>query len=191
MSVISILPDAPRVAAPTAAAAVTVRDPRIRVCIAGSREYGREADVVMATELALSGWSVEELAIVSGMARGPDTVAYEWAKEVGFDIIEAPANWDAYGRGAGAIRNGIMCEISDALIAFWDGTSPGTRNMINLCVPLMPVLLVNGNHATLTKPSGATINYNSLHKIRGLNLEIREGRSENYQELIGRHAAGL
>ena len=41
-----------------------------------------------------------------------------------------PADWEKYGRSAGPKRNAQMAEIANALIAFWDGQSRGTKNMI-------------------------------------------------------------
>ena len=42
-----------------------------------------------------------------------------------------PANWKAHGRAAGPIRNAQMASVSHALIAFWDGKSRETKNMID------------------------------------------------------------
>lgn len=68
--------------------------------------------------------------VVSGTARGADTYGEEWAGVWGVNIVRFPADWDKFGRAAGMIRNGEMAEFADALIAVWDGNSPGTRNMI-------------------------------------------------------------
>ena len=43
-----------------------------------------------------------------------------------------PADWNRLGRAAGPIRNEEMAEVSDALIAFWDGKSRGTKSMIEI-----------------------------------------------------------
>ncbi|WP_276914036.1 DNA cytosine methyltransferase [Aneurinibacillus aneurinilyticus] len=42
------------------------------------------------------------------------------------------ADWDKYGNSAGYIRNREMAQSADALMAFWDGKSPGTKHMIDL-----------------------------------------------------------
>lgn len=44
------------------------------------------------------------------------------------------ANWDKHGKSAGVIRNRQMIEEggATALVAFWNGLSPGTKNMIDL-----------------------------------------------------------
>lgn len=68
--------------------------------------------------------------VVSGMAKGIDSMAVEWAKRNGYSWKEFPADW-SLGKGAGYIRNKQMAEYADLLIAFWDGKSKGTLNMIN------------------------------------------------------------
>jgi len=69
---------------------------------------------------------------VSGTARGADQLGERYAKERGYFIQRFPADWNAYGKAAGYIRNRKMAEYADALIAFWDGKSRGTLNMISL-----------------------------------------------------------
>jgi len=71
-----------------------------------------------------------EFILLTGMAKGADTLGYEWAKNRGIDIEKHPANWDKYGRGAGFKRNLEMAQAADVLVAFWDGKSKGTRGMI-------------------------------------------------------------
>lgn len=41
-----------------------------------------------------------------------------------------PADWKKYKRKAGPMRNGEMAKIGNAVIAFWDGKSTGTKDMI-------------------------------------------------------------
>ena len=47
------------------------------------------------------------------------------------DIIEFEADFKQYGSSAGPIRNRKMAKEGDALIAIWNGESPGTKNMID------------------------------------------------------------
>ena len=74
----------------------------------------------------------EEIVIISGHALGADSLDERYAQERGFKIETYPADWKKYGRAAGPIRNEQMANIANALIAFWDGKSKGTKNMINL-----------------------------------------------------------
>ena len=68
--------------------------------------------------------------VVSGMARGPDMIGKEWADKHLIPVLSYPANWTKYKGAAGPIRNSEMSKEADALIAFWDGKSSGTRDMI-------------------------------------------------------------
>ena len=39
---------------------------------------------------------------------------------------------DEYGKAAGMMRNKQMLDFADALVAFWDGESRGTENMLDI-----------------------------------------------------------
>ena len=54
----------------------------------------------------------------------------QYAKEHGYDVHYFPAEWKRYGKAAGYIRNTEMAKNADALVAFWDGASFGTKHMI-------------------------------------------------------------
>jgi hypothetical protein len=70
------------------------------------------------------------ITIISGKAKGADTLGERFAKEFNFKLMEFPADWDKWGKQAGPKRNRQMAEKATHLIAFWDGTSRGTKNMI-------------------------------------------------------------
>ena len=69
-------------------------------------------------------------AVCCGGARGADALGRQWALDNGIKILDCPADWDAYGNAAGPIRNHEMATAADFLVAFWDGKSHGTKNMI-------------------------------------------------------------
>jgi hypothetical protein len=48
--------------------------------------------------------------VVEGGARGADTLAREWARKAGVRCETIPADWDRWGKGAGARRNIEMLE---------------------------------------------------------------------------------
>ena len=98
-----------------------------RTIIAGSREGATYKDVKQAFDSC--GWEVTT--IISGGARGVDYLGKQLADELNIPVERYPANWSKYGRGAGPIRNSLMADNADALIAVWDGKSKGTLNMIN------------------------------------------------------------
>jgi len=70
--------------------------------------------------------------IISGGARGADTLGEKYAQDEGFSLEVFPANWNKFGKSAGFRRNEQMGEVADALIAFWDGKSHGTKHMIEI-----------------------------------------------------------
>lgn len=98
----------------------------MKTIIAGSRSIGDLATVLRAVNEA--GWTITE--VVCGGARGVDTLGELWAHRAGVPVRRFPADWDKHGKAAGPIRNGEMADYAEALIAIWDGVSPGTWNMI-------------------------------------------------------------
>lgn len=52
------------------------------------------------------------------------------ASKRGLAVEEFHADWDAYGKRAGLIRNQKMISTVHGLVAFWDGKSTGTRHAI-------------------------------------------------------------
>ena len=68
--------------------------------------------------------------VISGCARGIDTVGAEWAADNCIIVKSMPAKWDKHGKSAGYIRNKEMAKEGDKLLAIWDGDSKGTLNMI-------------------------------------------------------------
>ena len=73
------------------------------------------------------------LVLISGGAKGADSIAEEWAKARGAPITQYKPDWKKYGRGAGIVRNKEMVLAADFVIAFWDGMSKGTKFVIDLC----------------------------------------------------------
>jgi hypothetical protein len=103
-----------------------------RVIVAGGREFSNYALLRDKLDYALRNRLNEGVTIVSGAARGADQLGERYAKERGYNIDSHPANWDEFGKSAGYIRNKEMAQSADALMAFWDGKSRGTKHMIDL-----------------------------------------------------------
>jgi hypothetical protein len=74
--------------------------------------------------------SEKSILIVSGGARGADSLAERYARECGFYFTAIPAMWDLYGKRAGIMRNSEIVESADLVVAFWDGESKGTADTI-------------------------------------------------------------
>ena len=100
----------------------------MKVIVAGSRDITKGSIVFDAIDE--SPFDITE--VVSGHARGVDTLGEEWAVEHKTPLIMSPANWELYGKAAGFVRNRHMADYADALIAVWDGESKGTANMIKI-----------------------------------------------------------
>lgn len=71
--------------------------------------------------------------IVSGGARGIDRCAREYAISKGLKLTEFLPEYDKYGRGAPLRRNIQIIDYADMVLAFWDGTSRGTKFVIDKC----------------------------------------------------------
>lgn len=85
----------------------------------------------------------EDITIICGQARGADTLGEQYAKTHKYPVQYFPANWERYGKTAGYIRNTEMAMSADALVAFWDGKSHGTKHMIQTAERLgLEVLIV-------------------------------------------------
>ena len=102
---------------------------QMRTIIAGSRS-ARASDVLEGIALAIEA-GIKPTVIISGAARGADTHE-AYAHDHGIKLEKRPADWIKHGRRAGHIRNAEMANCAEALIAIWDGISPGTRGMIAL-----------------------------------------------------------
>lgn len=103
-----------------------------RVIICGSRNFADKERCFRYLDFHLKYRPYVE--IVSGHAKGADSFGEEYAKEHNLKLTVFPADWKKYGRAAGPIRNREMLqyasEESPVIIAFWDGKSAGTKNMI-------------------------------------------------------------
>lgn len=71
--------------------------------------------------------------IVSGGARGVDACAKQYAQMQGLKLTEFLPEYRLFGRGAPLKRNLQIIEYADAVLAFWDGQSRGTKYVIARC----------------------------------------------------------
>ena len=103
----------------------------MRCAVVGSRtfsDYGLLSDAL--DEAQRGGEVITE--IISGGARGADTLAERYAAERGIPVKIFKPDWQLYGRSAGMIRNADIVGEADRVAAFWDGESHGTGNSIQL-----------------------------------------------------------
>jgi len=99
----------------------------MKVLICGSRSVSDPAVVAQ----AVTNSGMKPTHIVSGGARGVDTLARFYAETYDIEFTEYLADWDRYGKRAGYMRNCVMVGAVDAVIAVWDGESPGTKHSID------------------------------------------------------------
>lgn len=104
------------------------------LAIVGSRTITKKVLVSRTVRVGLDALGVKPgdiTLIISGGARGVDTIAKQIADESGIPFKLYPANWSKYGRyRAGRIRNSEMADDADIVVAVWDGVSTGTHHMI-------------------------------------------------------------
>ena len=110
--------------------------------MAGSRSISDYS--LVSAAIKESNFQISE--IVSGTAKGVDSLGERWAEENNIPIKRFPAPWDdikdkpeieigqnkfgkKYWKRAGAFRNQQMADYADALIAITNGSS-GTADMI-------------------------------------------------------------
>lgn len=149
------LAPAPRIMLPplmighTALSHTAIRSFDEAVVVAGSRDFN---DYAVFSNL-LESWiarNVPEASVIfiSGKApSGPDEMIIRWCREHGRAWTEYPADWEdlgapnsyikksvvtgrPYNARAGHQRNREMARVGTRVVCFWDGVSPGTRNMI-------------------------------------------------------------
>jgi len=103
----------------------------MKLIIAGGRNFTNYKKLRQICDNILQGQT--NIEIVSGAYyKGADKLGEQYAKERNYKITQFPANWNQYRKAAGPKRNEQMANYANALIAFWDGKSRGTKNMIDL-----------------------------------------------------------
>jgi hypothetical protein len=99
-----------------------------KVIVAGSRDFSDYKLLKSTLDKLFSQRT--DIEIVSGMARGADSLAVKYAKKNHYPMSKFPANWKTEGTHAGFTRNKLMARYADACVCFWDGKSKGTCHMI-------------------------------------------------------------
>ena len=106
----------------------------MNIMIVGSRNFHDYTFLRNKCNEIIQKISDNDVTIISGGARGTDSLAEKYAEEYNqeFALWVMKAEWNQYGKKAGYLRNAEMVKISDYLIAFWDGKSKGTKHSIDL-----------------------------------------------------------
>ena len=103
----------------------------MKYIIAGGRDFKDEAQLDYECNTLIN---YPEDVIICGEANGADTLGKFWALERGCAVLSFPADWQRHGKSAGYRRNLEMAKVADALIAFWNGKSKGTKHMIDIAL---------------------------------------------------------
>lgn len=104
------------------------------LAIVGSRGYDNYKEFYLELNVILKEHKINTF--VSGGAKGADTMAEQYAKEHGIKILVLKPNWKKYGKKAGFLRNNEIIQKCDVVVAFWDGSSHGTKHSIQLAKKL-------------------------------------------------------
>lgn len=107
--------------------------PTYYLIVAGGRDF-TDDDLVVREILKLMWHELKDfqLEIIHGAACGADSCAALAARRIGLVQHPCPADWAEHGRAAGPIRNRKMAKPANGLLAFWDGKSKGTEDMISV-----------------------------------------------------------
>jgi len=104
--------------------------------------------------------------IVSGGARGADSLAERYANEYNIKTLIFKPDWDKYGKAAGFIRNSDIINNSDLVIAFWNGNSKGTLDSINKALNTKTNIIVLDYYGCMNYDYTKIFNYDILEECR-------------------------
>jgi len=104
---------------------------KIKLAIVGSRTFDDYSLLENKIKEEYGDFDIE--LIVSGGAKGADTLGARFAEENDIPLVEFKPDWKKYGRKAGFLRNVDIINECTHCIAFWDGDSHGTKHDIDLC----------------------------------------------------------
>ena len=104
----------------------------MKLAIIGSRtfnDYNKLSEV-------LEPYKSRITLVISGAAKGADSLGEKWAIDNKIETLIFPADWNTYGKRAGFIRNEDIIKNCECVIAFWDNKSKGTAHSLSLCKKL-------------------------------------------------------
>src|SRR5574343_1166770 len=94
----------------------------LRVLVTGGRDFDDRWRVFDVLDAIHRGPFGPIRVLVSGHARGADTLAEDWATTRGVTVERHPADWDRHGRRAGILRNVAMLDTRpDRVVVFPGG----------------------------------------------------------------------
>lgn len=102
----------------------------MKIAIIGSRTFKDFELLSRTVKLYCKANNILLKTIVSGGAKGADTLAERFAKENSLEMKIFHPEWELLGRNACSARNTQIVKFADIVFAFWDGKSPGTKDSI-------------------------------------------------------------
>jgi hypothetical protein len=102
--------------------------------VSGSRGITDTRWVEGRVEQSLVEWKIptDQIAlVVNGNAVGVDTIVRKWATDKGLPVKLYKPDWGKDGKAAGFIRDREMLQAATHVIALWDGTSKGTKAVMD------------------------------------------------------------
>lgn len=116
----------------------------MKIAVVGSREF-KDKDLIR--DIMSINFNVHNNdTLISGGARGVDSISEcivdKWNK-IAYAYSKTPKqikkiifkpDWDRYGKSAGFIRNKLIIDEADMVLAFWSNQSKGTKHSIDLAI---------------------------------------------------------
>lgn len=102
----------------------------MNIAIVGGRDFSDYTLLKESLSAYISIYSGIPDNIVSGGAKGADTLAAQFAAEMDIPLLVFKPDYQKYGRGATLVRNTQIIENAEVVFAFWDGQSKGTKDSI-------------------------------------------------------------
>lgn len=125
----------------------------MKVLISGSRTI-TDFEVV-AKVIKDSPFTITQ--ILHGGANGVDILAGKWARRVGIPVRIFIPEWKKLGKKAGIFRNQQMVKEADGVIAIWDGSSKGTKSVIDYSRKCGKPLYIYQSESIRVNPQGVLI----------------------------------
>lgn len=114
----------------------------VKIAIVGSRTFNDYNLLKSFIDSKLVSMELSPLCIISGGAKGADSLGERYAEEYHIEKTIFIAEWDKYGKSAGFRRNVDIIKACDVCFAFWDGQSKGTKHDIELCEQMDKLCIV-------------------------------------------------
>lgn len=113
-------------------------DENINIGVIGSRRRSKHNDFALVKKAVLAIYKEHDTIVSGGCHSGGDAFAEEIAKGMGMSILIHYPNWSKHGKAAGFVRNVLIADDSDVLVACVaedrkGGTEHTIKNFVKRC----------------------------------------------------------